>query len=64
VIGRRGGVLCQWLDVEPDDYLTYLRGFLRGFAAADLCSVGGVGAWLDVRLPWRLRARAIAAGPR
>jgi hypothetical protein len=35
---RRGGVLCQWLDVEPDDYLTHLRGF----PAADLCSVGGV----------------------
>jgi hypothetical protein len=28
-----------------DDYLTHLRGF----AAADLCSVGGVGAWLGVR---------------
>lgn len=35
---RRGSVLCQWLNSVADDDLSHLRGF----AAADLVSCGGV----------------------
>jgi hypothetical protein len=61
---RRGNVLCQASDIEPDDLLSHLGWF----PASDLRSVGG-GEWLDRRdevpaMPWCSRFKRALEQPR